>query len=217
MTTLFYITDPMCSWCYAFKTVLQQLREKLPEQVQLTTLLGGLAADTDQPMAIAMRQQLRATWQQIEQKVPQVRFNYDFWDPDINSSPPRRSTYPACRAVITAHTFDNASDNDHYYEQLMIEAIQAAYYQQARNPSDNTTLIALAGEIGLDQAEFKIQLLSNETQEELLRQIAICRQLNVNSYPSLVLKLGDDLWPISIDYNRTDPMLETIYSLLEFD
>ena len=32
----------------------------------------------------------------------------------------------------------------------MFEAIQRAYYQEARNPSDIVVLIALAGEIGLD-------------------------------------------------------------------
>lgn len=79
-STLFYIHDPMCSWCYAVKPVLQKLREKLPEELEFKSLLGGLAIDTDLPMPAEMRQQLHATWQRIEQKVPGIQFNYDFWN-----------------------------------------------------------------------------------------------------------------------------------------
>lgn len=210
--TLFYITDPMCSWCYAFRGVLQQLRQRLPEQLPITTLLGGLAPDSDAPMPIAMQQQLQATWQRIEQKVPGIQFNYAFWKPGQSSSPPRRSTYPACRAVIAAQSFDNGQN----HSELMIAAIQQAYYQQARNPSDESTLIALARQIGLEESLFQSKLQSNETEKELQRQIALSRQLNVNSFPSLVLQIDDSAWPISIDYTYPEPILETINMLLEF-
>jgi len=219
MNKLFYITDPMCSWCYAFKGVLQQLRQRLPEQLEFITLLGGLATDTDSLMPIEMQQQLQATWQRIEKKVPGIQFNYDFWKPGQSSSPPRRSTYPACRAVIAAHAFDNQHnfDNEHYYRELMIEAIQTAYYQQARNPSDDSTLITLAGQIGLDEPLFQSRLKSNETEQELQRQIALSRQLNANSYPSLVLQTGGSFWPISIDYTSPEPILQSINTLLDFE
>ncbi|NOQ78578.1 MAG: DsbA family protein, partial [Gammaproteobacteria bacterium] len=62
----------MCSWCYAFKPVLQQLRQQLkiryPDNLELVSLLGGLATDTDAAMPAEMRRQLHATWQRIEQK-----------------------------------------------------------------------------------------------------------------------------------------------------
>jgi len=72
VNTLYYIHDPMCSWCYAFKPVLEQLRQQLKKHysdtLRFENLLGGLAADTQSPMPAQMRQQLRATWQHIEKK-----------------------------------------------------------------------------------------------------------------------------------------------------
>ena len=214
---LYYIHDPMCSWCYAFKPVLEQLRQQLPKELGFISLLGGLACDTDSPMPAEMRQQLHATWQRIEQKVPGIQFNFDFWN-DWQQTHPRRATYPACRAVIAAHSFDKKNDNnDHNYEALMINAIQKAYYQQALNPSDNPVLIKLAGSVGLDEQLFCSELQAEQTQHELDKQISQCRQMNIHSYPSFILKIDQSFWPVSINYLNPDSILETINMLLDVE
>ena len=216
--TLYYIHDPMCSWCYAFKPVLQQLRLQLkksyPDNLQLVSLLGGLAIDTDAAMPAEMRQQLHATWQRIEQKVPTIQFNYAFWD-NWQHTQPRRSTYPACRAVIAAHSFDSSSEKK--YEELMVDSIQKAYYQQALNPSDNNVLIELATQIGLPKKEFEELLLDKDTQQTLEQQLDQCQKMNVRSYPSLILKIDTSYWPISIDYHNSDSILENIALLIDFE
>lgn len=207
----------MCSWCYAFKPVLQQLRQQLPEGIEFKSLLGGLAGDTDLPMPAEMRQQLQTTWQRIETKVTGIHFNYGFWS-NWQQTQPRRSTYPACRAVITAHTFDKNIDKKAAckYQELMINAIQDAYYQQALNPSDSHVLIKLASEIGLDKKLFEAEFQAEHTQMELNKQIAKSQQMNAISYPSLVLNIDQSFWPVSIDYHNLEPILETINMLLEF-
>ncbi len=214
MLHLYYVHDPMCSWCYAFKPVLKQLQQQLPEGVGFSRLSGGLAADSDEPMPAAMRRLLRSTWERIEQKVPGIEFNYVFWD-NWQETQPRRSTYPACRAVIAAHHFDQ--DGSDKYETLMIEAIQQAYYQQALNPSDTDVLLKLAVQAGLDEMQFSKQLQAEQTQTELARQIAQCRQMNARSFPSLVLQIEQSFWPVSIDYLSVAPILESINMLLDFE
>lgn len=201
--TLYYIHDPMCSWCWAFRPALNQLIQSLPQSVQVKKLLGGLAPDTDEPMPQAMRQRLEETWKRIEQSVPGTRFNFDFW----KSNTPRRATYPACRAMIAA--------DEQGKGEAMLEAIQNAYYKQARNPSDNTTLIELAGEIGLDEKAFSHALSAPGTQAKLEQEIAASEALGVDSYPSLVLEIGASRWPVSIDYTRAEEMLDTIEWLIE--
>jgi hypothetical protein len=41
--TLYYIYDPMCSWCYAFEQSLHAIKLQLPTQLNFKTVLGGLA------------------------------------------------------------------------------------------------------------------------------------------------------------------------------
>jgi len=201
---LYYIHDPMCSWCWAFGETWQQIQTKLPTGIQIIRLLGGLAPDNDQAMPEETQQQVKQAWRQIEQRLPHKRFNFEFW----NKNQPRRSTYPACRAVIAAR------QQGVEYDLLMTQTIQNGYYQQARNPSDDVTLIALAEELGLDKAQFEQQLNTTETQHRLQAEIQQSRQLKVSSFPSLVLQHNGAFWPVEIDYNDANVTLEVIDYLL---
>lgn len=94
LSRLYYFLDPMCSWCWAFRPALQKVEAGLPDGVELIRTLVGLAPDTDE----AMHNKLQEIWRTIQRKVPGTEFNFHYWDVFT----PRRSTYRACRAVITA-------------------------------------------------------------------------------------------------------------------
>lgn len=202
-SVLYYIHDPMCSWCWGFKPVLQQLIQQLPAEIQLQYVLGGLAADTDQPMPSEMQQQIAATWKHIQQVIPGTEFNFDFW----TRCQPRRSTYIACRAVIAAEQMQTGKGL------AMLDAIQTAYYLQAKNPSDATTLVTLADELGLDVTEFEQRLDAEQTQQTLKQQINFARSIGADSFPSLYLQHQDDYHAIVLDYNHADIILEHINSV----
>ncbi len=202
---LIYVHDPMCSWCWGFSEVYRQLLEEIPSELKLERLLGGLAVDSEVDMPESMQMMLQQTWQRIEQLIPGVQFNFDFWD----QCKPRRSTYPACRAVIAAR------EQGDQYDLIMTQRIQQAYYQQARNPSDNETLIELAGEIGLDTNRFSSQLVARHTQEILLAEIDRARSIGVDSFPSLVVKHNGLYHRILTNYTLVDPMLAQIESCLK--
>ena len=97
LLNLYYVLDPMCSWCWAFRSSWLALLEELPDSVTVRYVLGGLAPDSDEPMPQAQRESIRQIWQSIAQRTG-TEFNLDFW----TRNTPRRSTYPACRAVIAA-------------------------------------------------------------------------------------------------------------------
>lgn len=202
--TLVHVHDPMCSWCWAFRPTWTRIRQALPEGVAVRRLLGGLAPDTDRPMPEEMRAGLQATWRRIQQVVPGTEFNFDFW----RDCAPRRATYPACRAVVAASRQGSGQD------EAMVHAIQRAYYLQARNPSDDETLVALAGELGLDAARFAADLTDPSTQDELLHQIGEARSLGADSFPTLLLVTPAGTHWVGHDYNDPAPVLRQIDKLL---
>jgi len=186
-TTLYYVHDPMCSWCWAYRPAMLLLREKLPGQVAWQNVLGGLAPDSDEPMPEQTRLMVQGHWQRIESTLG-TRFNFDFW----TKNQPRRDTYKACRAVIAA--------SYQYAEEHMIESIQKAYYLRAMNPSEPSVLVELAVELGLDRSRFEEDLGSLKTETELRSQLQLRDRLMVRSFPSLVLEHGSQLSLISHDY-----------------
>jgi len=190
----------MCSWCYAFAPVWARVCGALPDGIKLETLLGGLAPDSDAPMPDDMRQKIGGTWRRIESVVSGTRFNYEFWE----RCTPRRSTYPACRAVIAAR------EQGVEYESEMVAAIQRAYYREARNPSLVETLTELAGELGLDVSRFEAVIASAECERILLEEIGRSVSLGVRGFPTLLLVNGTAGLHVQHDYNDSEATLERI-------
>jgi putative protein-disulfide isomerase len=204
---LYYIHDPMCSWCWGYRPVWRALQQELPETLRVEYVLGGLAADTDQPMPQDMQEQIQATWRSIRIKLGS-EFNFDFW----TSNTPRRSTYLSCRAVIVAR--------DLGFEKEMLSAIQEAYYLRAMNPSERDVLLQLAGELhhqglDLDLDYFGRELESEQTEIKLHQQIDLADTLTHSGFPSLVLEHAGGRKLIRHDYLDNQVTLEQIREQLE--
>lgn len=155
---LYYVYDPMCSWCWGYKPTWEKIQSALADEVTVQYVVGGVAPDSMEPMPIAMREQIASYWKKIENYLG-TEFNYDFW----TKNTPKRSTYPSCRAVLAARKQGA--------EKEMLRAIQHAYYLQARNPSDSEVLIAIAAEIGLDEAQFLQDFQSEALNQQFMEEL----------------------------------------------
>lgn len=184
---LYYVYDPMCSWCWGYRDTWLKLKNALEGKVSVHYKLGGLAPDTSDEMPISLQNTLQSIWQQISNQLG-TEFNFDFW----SVCSPIRSTYPACRACLIAR--------EHGKETEMLFAIQQAYYLEAMNPSLNSTLITLSEKIGLDKLLFEDQIKSEVLNRALLEEIAVSQQLPIQGFPSLVLLLDGKVMPIVINY-----------------
>ena len=182
MKELIYVADPMCSWCWGYQPVMEQVYEAIGD-LPVRYVMGGLARDSDEPMPAETQAYVQDQWRKVTAETG-ASFNWDFWE----ACRPRRSTYPACRAVIAASFQERTRD--------MFEAVQRAYYQEARNPSDLETLSAVAGEIGLDVGRFAADVVSGAAEQVLQDGFALRRSINANSFPSLVARTdaGQTVW-----------------------
>lgn len=205
LATLYYVHDPMCSWCWGFRPVWQQVRSALAGELTIRYLLGGLAADNDMQMPADMQANIKDTWAHIQKEIPGTEFNFAFW----TQNQPRRSTYPACRAVIAAGLQGQARAADN-----MLLAIQQAYYLQAKNPSDSDVLIQLAIDSGLDVTRFKADLFSEQCEQLQQQDLHMVNKLGVRGFPSLVLTCNGSNTLISLDYTNAETIVSSILATL---
>jgi len=193
--TLYYIHDPMCSWCWGYRPVWDALQQTLPKSIKVQYVAGGLAPDTDSPMPIEQQKIIQRHWHNIQQKLG-TEFNFDFW----TKNTPYRSTYIACRALIAAQ--------QQGFHTQMLDAIQRAYYLRALNPSNSDVLVKLATELSqqnnlqltIDVNQFEKDLSSIETQDRLNKEILLAQELTQQGFPSLVLKQKGKRYSITVDY-----------------
>ena len=199
--TLYHVHDPMCSWCWGYRKTWDEIRAALPDSVAVVNVVGGLAPDSEEPMTAEQQTLIASYWQQVADKTG-ASFNFDFW----KNCQPRRSTYPACRAVLAA--------KKQSAEQAMIDAIQQAYYLRSLNPSDQDTLVLLAAELKLDANLFRTDLASQRIQSELEQNFELRRSIGVYSFPSLVLRVNGTATALTTNYNSSQSTLEEIARLL---
>jgi len=198
--TLYYIHDPMCSWCWGFNKTWKKVQKLLPNSINVYYVLGGLAPDSSEVMPNEMREYVQANWKKIQEKIPNTEFNYDFW----KECTPIRATYPACRAVIAC------KNQNPELEIKMINLIQQAYYLEARNPSKDSTLIELASTLNLNIEQFTRDLNTKVTQQKLLDDTTLAKSLSINGFPSLVLRKNNSIQHIKIDYNQPKSIINQI-------
>ena len=197
MPTLYYVADPMCSWCWGFTPTIAALQAD--DRCALRYVMGGLARDSDEPMPAAVRAYVQDAWREVAQRTG-ASFNWDFW----SQCQPRRATYPACRAVLAAADLGPQ----------MFHRIQRAYYLEARNPSDTAVLAELAADLGLNSARFAAALASPEIEAALQDQFHLRRRLQATAFPSLVLELRSSYRWISRGWEEHEAVLTRLEQLI---
>ena len=200
MARLLYVVDPMCSWCWGFTGVRTQVSKEFPD-LEWQLVMGGLAPDSDEPMDEETRAYVQDAWRAVAARTG-AGFNHDFW----TGCAPRRSTYPSCRAVIVAGESGKSEE--------MLAAIQRAYYQEARNPSDAETLTALAADIGLDPAAFEATLHSPATQTQLESDFALRSAVGAYSFPSVGFLDGEEAQLIATGWCDAHALVSAIRAAL---
>jgi putative protein-disulfide isomerase len=200
-TTLYYVYDPMCSWCWGFRPVWDRVKPRLAGRLEIVYVLGGLAPENHEPMPEEMRAALQQTWRRVAE-VCGVSFNFDFW----TRNTPMRSTYPACKAALVAR--------DYGKEVAMYERIQNFYYLEAGNPSEYANLYALAGELGLPEEAFIERIHSAEIEQRFLEERMFAERLGARGFPSLILAHGGETTFIQHSYTSVDENVEKVEALL---
>ena len=196
---LVYVADPMCSWCWGFAGVLATAEAQLRPEVTLELVLGGLAPDDDAPMSDSMRLYVQSAWRAVEERTG-ATFEHAFW----SKHRPRRSTWPACRAVLVAEELSPGSGR------AMFAAIQRAYYLETRDPSDRAVLAEVAREQGLDAQTFAARLDAPRIQERLEADFARRDALSITVYPSVALEHGDRTEVLTRGWTDAETFLELL-------
>ena len=94
-------------------------------------------------------------------------------------------------------------------------AIQEAYYLHAQNPSEMATLIKIATSIGLDGDLFSQQINSDKVKQQLMNEITRVRAMPIQGFPSLVLAVDSELYPIRVDYKNWQTSYNIMLTILK--
>jgi putative protein-disulfide isomerase len=172
---LILFADPMCSWCYGFSPVVDEVKRAFGRALPLRVIMGGLRPGTETPMTPEAKDEIASHWTHVNEAT-RLPFDRAVLDRDGFVY----DTDPAARAVVVVRREGEELAVDY------LSRTQRAFYAQARDVTDGEVLADLAAELGVDREKFLAQWRSDEAHQETWRDYAISQRAGVTGFPTLV-------------------------------
>lgn len=175
-TQLIYILDPMCSWCWGFNPVLQQvLKQAQAAGVKVTLRVGGLRTGQQAVLDESKRAYILQHWRAVADSTGQ---SFDF--AKALPSGFLYNTEPACRALVVARQLDEARMFN------LLDKLQQAFYQGAEDITQPKVLRELAVAAGYASDAFCDAFDAADTQAATQAEFTWVRHLAVSGFPTLL-------------------------------
>ena len=201
---LLYVMDPMCSWCWGFAPVLQNLAiQAAAKGVPTELVLGGLRRDR---VAIdaATRGRYLGHWQQVNADTGQF-FNFS----DALPEGMLYDTEAACRAVVTVRSLSPKKALP------MALSIQQAFYQQGLDVTRPCNLVRLAEEQGVARKTFAQAFDSSALQQATQADFNWAQGLGIAGFPTLLAENGRGLALLTNGYQPLESLSPLLARWLE--
>lgn len=174
---LWYVADPMCSWCWGFSPVIEAIRREYGDRLKMELLLGGLRPGTKDAMPSTQREEILHHWRAVHRMTGQpfrfegampAGFIYD--------------TEPASRGVVAASIINPDTIFPFF------KAVQSAFYVEQRDVTTTVVLTRLASDAGLDARQFLQVFESDTAKSQTLGHFQKARQWGVHGFPAVIMQ-----------------------------
>lgn len=193
-----YVGDVMCSWCWGFAPVLEQIERDF--DIPLATVVGGLRPGQ---AAEVMDENSGATiahhWDQVEaatgQPFDRSLFDRHGWVYDTE--------LPAI-AVVTMRELN---------EKLALPwftRLQRAFYAEAVDVTDPTVYEDLLDGFEVDRGRFLDLLGSDAMRKAAWADFSAARSMGINGFPALLLRDGEERFVVTRGYAPADRLLPAL-------
>ena len=171
---LIYFADPMCSWCYGFSPVIDDIRRAFGRGLPIRVVMGGLRPGTETAMTPEARREIAGHWTHVHEAsgLP--------FDPEVLRDGFVYDTDPAARAVVVVRREGEEAAVDY------LARAQRAFYAEAQDVTSGEVLADLAVELGHNRAGFLEAWAAEDAKAETWRDYAISQRAGVTGFPTLV-------------------------------
>ena len=179
-TTLHYIYDPLCGWCYGAAPLAAAARAIMP----VIGHAGGMMSGANrQPVSTALRNYVMPHDQRIAALTCQS-FGDAYFHGLLLDQPAVFDSTPPIAAILAAEAIAERGLE-------LLARVQTAHYVEGRRIADTEVLDALAAELDLDAAAFTAErerILSQELQLHIAASRRLLAQVGGHGFPSFVLE-----------------------------
>lgn len=202
--SLIYVVDPMCSWCWGFSPVIEEILRRYRDQVTIEVLLGGLRPGNTDRFDDRRRAYILSHWHAVHERTGQP-FNFKFHpEPSFIYD-----TEPPSRAIMVIRQLAQNK------ELAFLNSVQKAFYVKNKNVTDVEVLADLACTQGLDRDRFLQRFNDSAIKQSVWQEFDRARQLGVSGFPTLLALKGNDHISLMQGYQPLEVLVSIIDEWLD--
>lgn len=201
-TTIIYVGDPMCSWCYGFAPEITKAKAHYPE-AQFKIVMGGLRPQGTETMK-ELGDFLKEHWEQVHEASGQP-FSYDI----LKDKGFVYDTEPACRATVVAREMNHEVELDFF------KAVQHLFYVENKNPAEVENYASIVKKFGLDLDKFTSLFSSEEMKNKTKEDFALASQMGVRGFPAVVVSHNGELHLVCKGYMKAELLIANIDKVIK--
>ncbi|WP_426551530.1 DsbA family protein [Bacillus pumilus] len=203
--SLIYVWDAYCGWCYGFSNSIRTLHENHPE-MSLTLVSGGLFVG-ERSLPIKEYPHISEANQRISQ-LTGIEFGERYQKLLANGTFLLDSEAAAIRFSALRSV---APDRALY----LAASMQKAFYQDGKSLSDDEMYQEIALAHHLDPNAVIERMKTKEVINDAYADFAKVHQLQVNGYPTLLLKKGDEYFSVGGGAMTAEKLEERLKEIIE--
>lgn len=184
--TLYYVTDPICSHCWAIEPVLRRFTEQYGEHFNFQTVMGGLLekwhdGPIDPANGIYKPADVAGHWREVgdHSRMP--------IDGTLMIDNPVQSSYPPSRVFKVIQEVHSEAKANEY-----LRRAREALFAFNQNISEASVMIDIVNQMGLDGEAIVQQAEQPAGQQALNEDFALARSLGARGFPSIIMVNEDN-------------------------
>jgi putative protein-disulfide isomerase len=176
---LYYVTDPICSYCWALEPVIGRLKAQYGHYFNFHTVMGGLLESwngfTDVSNGINSPSDVASHWRElgVHTRMP--------IDGSLWMDNPIQSSYPASRV------FKVIQKKDDELAKVFLRKAREAVFVLNQNIGEDQVLIEIVNELGLDGKGIVAESATSKSKELLEVDFGFAAKLGVSGFPTIIM------------------------------
>jgi putative protein-disulfide isomerase len=203
--TIYYVYDPLCSWCYGFSPVIKKLKPTYKDQFDFQVISGGMQSGERKQPVSAIRDYLKGAYKDVTQRTG-VEFGDKFMEVLEDGERILDSIPPSTALSIVKDLKPK--------EVLSFAAtIQEAIYFDGFNWNIVEAYFPYLETYGIDQEEFRRKFEDPIYKEKALEDFKLATNFGVTGFPSVILKKEDKYYLIAqgfVPFEQLDATIKQV-------
>lgn len=177
---LYYVTDPICSHCWALEPVLRKFVHQYGHYFNMHTLMGGLLekwgdGPVDPANGISGPSDVAGHWREVGEHSRMPIDGTVWYDNPISSS------------FIPSRVYKVIQENHPELANTFLRRAREELFAFNKNIAQDEVLIDIVNQVGLDGEAIVKQSKQLEADTKLQEDFQLVRQLGVRGFPTIVM------------------------------